>query len=123
MDVSRGMNMGDPAAFRSAVEHLIAALGEKWIKERLAALPGSSTVAPHRDEGSRLLGALAEYPAMLRALEAGQAPRDPYLQLLLGTVAWVVSECSALPGGKRFRRKLRRQGPSRPVGRVLRYPL
>ncbi|PYO62968.1 MAG: hypothetical protein DMD49_01310 [Gemmatimonadetes bacterium] len=100
--------MGDPAVFRSVVEKLMRTLGEKWIRDRLAKLLRSSKAPLPRDEGSRLLGALAEYPDMLRALEAGQAPRDPHLQLSLGTVARVVSECSAVPGGKRLRRRLRR---------------
>src|SRR2546429_1917596 len=112
MDVSRGVNMGDPTAFRSAVEHLIVTLGEKWIRDRLANLADSSKASLPRDEGSRLLSALAEYPDMIRAIEVGQAPRDPQLHLFLATVAWVLSECSALPGGKRFRRKLRRQAQS-----------
>ncbi len=106
MDVSRGVNMSDPVVFRTVVQHLIATLDESWIKGRLALLDGA-TVPLTRDEGSRLLGALAEYPDMLRALEAGQTPRDPHLQLFLATVAWVVSECSAFPGGDRFTRKLR----------------
>lgn len=103
-----GINLGDPVTFQRVVKHLIATIGEKWLGTRLAALSGGQNAPLPWDDGSRLLTALSDYPAMLRALEGGLSPRDPHLMLHLAMVAWVVSECSVRPGGARFNKKLRR---------------